>query len=183
MVHSSLLEITEGFRVMRPLALVESRRLLQHGAQVGCRILALEIGEALAKRQMPRELDKANQIATLTATMAVKEILAGVDIEGRPSLGVQGAESHQLGALTRWPADPILLSQVIEQRKSLFELFEILAHGAVLASGDEPKRKGAAFPGKDGGENRKIIQRRRGQRTCRTGVSPDNSSAWESAGA
>jgi hypothetical protein len=33
----------------------------------------------------------------------------------------------------------------------LFELFEILAHGAVFASGDEPKRKGTAFPGKDGG--------------------------------
>ncbi len=83
--------------------------------------------------------------------MAVKEILAGVDIEGRPSLRVQGTESHELGALTRWPAGPILLSQVIEQRKSLFELFEILAHGAFFASGDEPKRKGAAFPGKDGG--------------------------------
>jgi hypothetical protein len=33
----------------------------------------------------------------------------------------------------------------------LFELFEILAHGAVFASGDEPKRRWAAFPGKDGG--------------------------------
>jgi hypothetical protein len=84
--------------------------------------------------------------------MAVKEILAGIDIKGRPSLGVQGTESHELGALTRALADPILLSQVIEQRESLFELFEILAHGAIFASGDEPKKKGAAFPGKDGGE-------------------------------
>ena len=83
--------------------------------------------------------------------MAVKEILAGVDIEGRPSLAVQRTESHELGALTCWPAGPILLSQVIEQRKPLFELFEILAHGAVFASGDEPKRRWAAFPGKDGG--------------------------------
>jgi hypothetical protein len=33
----------------------------------------------------------------------------------------------------------------------VFESFEILAHGVVFASGDEPKRKGAAFPGKDGG--------------------------------
>jgi hypothetical protein len=87
----------------------------------------------------------------LAAAVAVEEILAGIDIEGRPSLEVQGTESHELGALTRGPADPILLPQVIEQRKSLFELFEILAHGAVFASGDEPKRKGAAFPGKDGG--------------------------------
>ena len=93
--------------------------------------------------------------------MAVEEILAGIDIEGRPSLGVQGTESHELGALTRWPAGPILLSQVIEQRKSLFELFEILAHGAFFASADEPKRKGAAFPGEDGGgiENPSETQR------------------------
>jgi hypothetical protein len=34
----------------------------------------------------------------------------------------------------------------------LFELFEILAHDAFFASGDEPKRMGAAFPGKEGGE-------------------------------
>lgn len=52
---------------------------------------------------------------------------------------MQGTQSYELGALTRWLADPILLSQVIEQRQSLFELFEILAHGAVFASGDEPK--------------------------------------------
>jgi hypothetical protein len=45
---------------------------------------------------------------------------------------VQGTESHELGALTRWPASPILLSQVIEQRESVFESFEILAHGAFL---------------------------------------------------
>jgi hypothetical protein len=30
------------------------------------------------------------------------------------------------------PSDPVLLPQKIEQRKTLFEFFEILAHGAVL---------------------------------------------------
>jgi len=93
--------------------------------------------------------------------MAVEEILAGIDIKGRPSLVVQGTESHELGALTCWSAGPILLSQVIEQRKSLFELFEILAHGAFFASGDEPKRKGAAFPGKDGGEAKNFSKTQR----------------------
>ena len=93
--------------------------------------------------------------------MAVKEILAGIDIERRPSFRVQGTESHELGALTRGPTDPILLSQVIEQWKSLFELFEILAHGAVLAPGDEPKRKGAAFPGKDGGGTENLSETER----------------------
>ena len=39
----------------------------------------------------------------------------------------------------------------------MFDLFEILAHDAAFASGDEPKRKAAAFPGKDGGGNRKLL--------------------------
>jgi len=83
--------------------------------------------------------------------MAVKEILAGVDVEGRPSLPMQGTKSNELGTLPRPPADPILLPQVIEQRKSSFELLEILAYGAVLALGEETRRRRAAFPGKDGG--------------------------------
>lgn len=83
--------------------------------------------------------------------MAVEEILASIDIKGRPSLLVQGAESHELVSLTGGPTDPILLPQVIEQRKSLFELFKILAHGVVLAPGSEPKTKLLSFPGKDGG--------------------------------
>jgi hypothetical protein len=114
--------------------------------------LPFEIGEALAEGQVLGYFDKANQIAALAAAMAIKEILADVDVEGRPSLGVQGTQSYELRALTCWPATPILLSQVIEQRKSLFELFEILTHGAFFASGNEPKRKAAAFTGKDGGE-------------------------------
>jgi hypothetical protein len=32
---------------------------------------------------MPRPLDKANQIATLAAAMAVEEIFSGIHIEGR----------------------------------------------------------------------------------------------------
>jgi hypothetical protein len=40
--------------------------------------------------------------------MAVKETLAGVDIEGRTSLRVQRTESNELGVLTRRPAGPIL---------------------------------------------------------------------------
>ena len=40
----------------------------------------------------------------------------------------------------------------------MFELFEILAHGAFFASGDEPKRKGTAFPGKDGGGIEKSLR-------------------------
>ncbi len=130
--HSALLQILPRLRVAIELLLIESGSLPQHGIGVRQSALLFEVGEALAEGEVLGQLDKANQIAALTATMAVKEILAGVDIEGRPSLRVQRTESHELGALTRRPAGPILLSQVIEQRESLFELFEILAHGAFL---------------------------------------------------
>ena len=71
---------------------------------------------------------------------------------------MQGTESNELGAVACRPAAPILLSQVIEQRKSLFESFEILAHGCVLAPGDERRGSQRAFPGKDGGHKEKFFR-------------------------
>jgi len=53
---------------------------------------------------------RSNQIAALAAAVAVEEILAGVDTEGRPALWMQRTESNKLGALTRRSGDPILLS-------------------------------------------------------------------------
>ncbi len=92
------------------MLLVESGRPREHDGRVGGRsALLLKIGKALAKRQVLRQLDEANQIAALAAAVAVEEILAGVDIEGRPGFGVQRTESHELGPVTRRPGDPILL--------------------------------------------------------------------------
>jgi hypothetical protein len=65
--------------------------------------------------------------------VAVEEIFAGVDIERGTGFRVQGTESDELGAMTSRPEDPVLLPQIIEQRKALFEFFEILAHGAVAS--------------------------------------------------
>src|SRR5467141_20788 len=45
---------------------------------------------------------------------------------------MQGTESDELGAVSGGSGDPILLPQVIEQRKTLFQFFDILAHGAVF---------------------------------------------------
>ena len=44
---------------------------------------------------------------------------------------MQGTESDELGAVSGGPGDPILLPQIIEQRKTLFQFFDVLAHGAV----------------------------------------------------
>jgi len=83
--------------------------------------------------------------------VTVEEIFAGVDVERRAGFRMQGTESDELGAVTSRLGDPVLLPQIIEQRKALFEFFEVLAHGAVLPSGSERRRRWAAFPGKDGG--------------------------------
>jgi hypothetical protein len=43
----------------------------------------------------------------------------------------------------------------------MFESFEILAHGAFFASADEPKQKGAALLGKDGGGIENLLETER----------------------
>jgi hypothetical protein len=90
----------------------------------------LEVSETLAERQLARQLDKTQQIAALAATVAVEEIFASVDIERRAGIPVQGTEADELGTMTCRSRDPVLLPQIIEQRKALFKFFEILAHGA-----------------------------------------------------
>jgi hypothetical protein len=45
---------------------------------------------------------------------------------------MKGAESDELGAESDRSGDPMLLPQIIEQRKALFQFFDILAHDAVL---------------------------------------------------
>ncbi len=81
---------------------------------------------------MAGQLDKAKEIAALAATVTVKEILAGIDIERRAGFRMKGTESDELGAARGGPGDPILLPQIIEQRKALFQFFDVLAHDAVL---------------------------------------------------
>ena len=104
--------------------------------------------------------------------MAVEEILAGIDIKRGPGLGMQGTESDELGAVTARPTGPILLPQVVEQWKSLFEFFDILAHGAVLPPETNVEESRQHSQARMVGDE-KISQRRRGQRICRTGVSSD----------
>ena len=70
--------------------------------------------------------------------MAVEEILARAYIEGRPGFRVQWAESHELAAGTDGLTGPILLPQVIEQRKALSELLDLFAHGAIHPRKDSP---------------------------------------------
>ena len=153
--QSSLLKIAQCLGVAFELLLIESGGLLEHGGRIGWKsTLLFEVGETLAEGQMAGQLDKANEIAALAATVTVEEIFASVDIERRPGFRMQGTESDELGAVSGRPGDPILLPQIIEQRKALFQFFDILAHGAVLPLEAERRRRRPAFPGKDGGREK-----------------------------
>jgi hypothetical protein len=109
--QSSLLEIAQCLGVAIKLLLIESRGLLEYGGRVGGRsALLLEVSETLAEGKMTGQLDKANEIAALSATVAVKEIFAGVDIERRSGFWMQGTESDELVAVSGGPGGPMLLS-------------------------------------------------------------------------
>jgi hypothetical protein len=129
----SLLKISQSLGVAFELLLIERGGLLEHRSRVGGEsALLVEVGEAFVEGQMTGQLDKANQIAALAATVAVEEIFAGVDIERRLGFRMQGTESNELASVSSRSGGPTLLPQIIEQRKALFQFFDVLAHGAVF---------------------------------------------------
>ncbi len=131
--QSSLLKIVQCLGIAIELLLIESGGSLEHGGRVGGKnALLLEVSETLAKGQMTRQLDKANEIAALAATVAVEEIFVSVDVERRTGFRMQWAESNELRPERDRSGGPTLLPQVIEQRKALFQFFDILTHGGVL---------------------------------------------------
>src|SRR6266481_1665504 len=132
-VQSALLQIAQRLRVAIQLLLIEGSGLLEYISRVSGRsALLLEVSDTLAKRQMTGQLNKANEIAALATTVTVEEILAGIDIERRPGFRMQWTESNEFGAESDRPGGPTLLPQIIEQRQTLFQFFDILAHGAVF---------------------------------------------------
>src|SRR6516165_962092 len=138
-MQSALLQIAQRLGVAIELLLIESGGLLKHSSRIGWRSpVLLEVSEALAKRQMAGQLDKAQEIAPLATTVTVEEIFASVDIERRAGFPVQGTDSDELRSMASRPGNPVLLPQIIEQRKALFEFFEVLAH---VASGCERRRR------------------------------------------
>jgi hypothetical protein len=51
-------------------------------------------------------------------------------------------------------AGPVVPLQVLQQRKTLFELFQILTHGAQVAPRRKATRARFEVPGKDGGQKK-----------------------------
>src|SRR3989442_6185488 len=130
-LQAPLREVVRAFRMVVELKVVESGRLIQQPSGGGSGHQLLQSCDALPEGEMQRKLDKANQVASAPAAVAVKQILAGVDVERRARFLVQGTQSHELLPLAGAAADPVALLQVLQQREALFELFQILIHGAV----------------------------------------------------
>jgi hypothetical protein len=78
------------------------------------RQLLSQVGEALAKGEMLGKLHEANQVAALPAAVAVEQILAAVDAEGRASVLMQGAESDELVASSGGAPAPVVPLQVFQ---------------------------------------------------------------------
>src|SRR3954470_22774480 len=80
-VQTALLQIPDRFRVAVELELIEGGRLLQQrGNGSGCEFL-FEKRHRLVERQIEEELDKADQVSTAAAAVAVEQILSSVDVE------------------------------------------------------------------------------------------------------
>ena len=81
-----------------------------------------------------REFDKADKVATAPTAVTVEQIFLRVDVEGGMSVLMQRAESRELGAGIDPMPSPVVPLQVLQQRNTLFEPFEVLAHGVHSSS-------------------------------------------------
>ena len=93
---------------------IKCSSLLPHAAGIGWSDLPLEEGETLAERETLEEFDKTDQVAATATTMAVEQILTGVDVEGRVGIVVQGAEPDELVLASGAPSNPVALLQILQ---------------------------------------------------------------------
>src|SRR5260370_27586768 len=108
------------------------------GEHLGLRGLSevlFQTGEAFTKAEALGELHKADQVTAALTAVTVEQILAGIDIERRPSIPVQRAESHELLSCGDPATGPVAPLKGLQQRNTLFELFQILTHRLISSDG------------------------------------------------
>ena len=112
--QSALLQIACGLRMEMELKSVEGGRLLQQLGHRSGRYFLFKECDGLAERQMEVELDKANQIATLAAAVAVEQILGGIDVKRRTSLLVQRTQADKLLPRAGTTRLPVVALQILQ---------------------------------------------------------------------
>src|SRR5215467_4319675 len=153
-VHPALSQILNAFRIAVQVHLIKSGGVLEE-LRAGRQFL-LQVGEALTKGEMLGKLHEANQVASQSAGVAVEQILAAVDAEGRASVLMQGAEPDEFVASSGGAPAPVVPLQVLEQRNALFEPFQILTHGGYRPSSVRVRTSGTRSQARMVGEKRKI---------------------------
>src|SRR5260370_6567237 len=126
-MHAALGYILNAFGVTVQFQLIKDSSVMEQLVAGG--ELLFEVGDTLAKGEMPRQLDKTNQVSALRAAVTVEQVLLGVDAETGMGLLMQGTQPHELGANGDLMPGPMVPLQVLQQRNALFEPFQILPHG------------------------------------------------------
>src|SRR5712691_6974665 len=129
--QTSILQILDRFGMSVELHLVKVGGFREHLGLRGQSDVLLQTDEALAEGEVLGKLHKADQVTAALTAVTVEQILAGIDIERRPGIPVQRAESHELLSCGDAATGPVAPLQVLQQRNTLFELFQILTHKVV----------------------------------------------------
>src|SRR5260370_509308 len=106
-----------------------------HDAEAGMFVCPME--RPPLEGQMQRKFDEETQIAAPPTAMAKEDVLVGVDVKRRMRFPVQGAQSHKLRLIPGATRRPVAELQVLQQRKSLFQLLQFGIHGVAFLSRSE----------------------------------------------
>src|SRR5260370_36201308 len=97
------------------------------GEQLGLRgqsEVLLQTDEALAEGEVLGKLHKADQVTAALTAVTVEQILAGIDIERRPGIPVQRAESHELLSCGDAATGPVPPLQALQQQTTPLQLVQ-----------------------------------------------------------
>jgi hypothetical protein len=111
-------EIVQGFAVQIELALVKTHSFPKNvifGRPDSSELLAY-VGESSTEREIESKLDKANEVTSAAAAVAVKDIFGCIDVEGRGTFGMQWAQSDKLLVGADWSCRPVTAPQIFQQR-------------------------------------------------------------------
>lgn len=128
-VEAALGQIVNGFGVAMELELIEGGGLVQQPGRGNWRRaqFPLQMTNTFTERETQRKLQEANEVTAAPAAVAIEEIFAGIDVERGSGFTVQGTPSDELLPSAGRASPPVEPPQVIQKRKLLFELLQILA--------------------------------------------------------
>lgn len=127
-VQPTLVEVGDGLGPME-LGAVESYGIIQ---QTGGGMTA-QMRDGFWEGEVVIELDQADEIAAASAAVAIEQIFAGVDPEGRPGFGMQRTQPGHLAAGAAPARLPVVTAEIIEQSDAVFQFIQTVAVHASIS--------------------------------------------------